>query len=183
MATAVRNRRVELLRTMRRAGWTMIKSTTRVAILGVLATIPITLAASELDACTVLSADEVKAALGRQALGAANASTASGGYSDCRFPGIGAGDVRIILSPPTSIAPDDFDLKAQIYADEGKNFEKIAGIGDGAYYWDDTIEFRVGNRIVSLWVNRTPGTEAPAAVKGALTALAMRAADRMGAVR
>jgi len=160
-----------------------MKTIIRAAVLGALATIPTALTASELDACTVLSADEIKAALGRTALGAASPSRASGGYSDCRFPGSGPGDVRITLSPAMSSARDDFDLKTQIYAEEGKKFEKVAGIGDGAYYWDDTIEFRVGNRIVSLWVNRTPRTEAPAAVKEALTGLARRVADRLGAAR
>ena len=139
--------------------------------------------ARQLDACTVLSADEIKTALGRKDLAAAKPSRASGGYSDCRFAASASGDVRVTLSPSLPGAKDDFDLKPQIYKDEGKKFEKVAGIGDGAYYWDDTIEFRVGTRIMSLWVNRTPRTEAPATVKSALTSLARRAADRLRTAR
>jgi hypothetical protein len=137
---------------------------------------------AQVDACTVLSLDEIKSALGRKELAVAKAGRASGGYSDCRFAGSGNGDIRITLSPPLSGAKSDFDLKPQIYSDEGKKFEKVTGIGDGAYYWDDTIEFRVGNRIVSLWVNRTPRTEPPAAVKGALAGLARHVVDRLRGV-
>ena len=160
-----------------------MKVTACARVLALLATIPTTVAAQQLDACTVLSADEIKSALGRKDIAAATPSRASGGYSDCRFAGSGAGDVRITLSPPMNSTKEDFDVKTHIYADEGKKFEKVAAIGDGAYYWDDTIEFRVGNRLVSLWVNRTPRTEAPAAVKTALTGLAKRAAERLGTSR
>jgi hypothetical protein len=135
--------------------------------------------ANQLNACTVLSADEIKSALGRKDLGAATPGRASGGASDCRFPGSGNGDVRITLAAPSSGAKADFDLKPQIYADEGKKFEKVAGIGDGAYYWDDTIEFRVGDRVVSIWINRTPRSESPSVVKPALTSLARRTVDRL----
>ena len=152
------------------------------AILPVLLlTIPEAVTAQQLDACTVLSTDEIKSALGRNDLSVAKAGRASGGYSDCRFAASGTGDVRITMTPATSSAKADFDLKPQIYADEGKKFEKVAGIGDGAYYWDDTIEFRVGTRIVSLWVNRTPRTESATVVKSALTALARRVTDRLRA--
>lgn len=144
-----------------------------------LAMMPRTATANQLNACTVLSADDINSALGRKELGPATPGRAAGGTTDCRFPGLGNGDVRITLGAASSGAKADFDLKPQIYADEGKKFEKVAGIGDGAYYWDDTIEFRVGDRLVSLWVNRTPRTETPAVVKSAVTSLARRAADRL----
>ena len=136
---------------------------------------------AEPDACTVLSADDIKTALGRKELAPPKPSRASGGYSDCRFPGAGAGDVRVTLSPALKDAKESFELKPEIYAAEGKSAEKITGVGDGAYYWSDTVEFRVGTRIVSLWVNRTPGTEAPPALKAALINLARRIADRLRA--
>jgi|RhiMethySRZTD1v2_1073278.scaffolds.fasta_scaffold00577_11 hypothetical protein len=139
--------------------------------------------ANQLDACTLVTGDEIRVALGRKDIPAAKPSATSGGHSDCRFAGSGAGDVRVTLTPATSSAKDDFDLKTQIYADEGKKFERVAGIGDGAYYWDDTVEFRVGTRIVSLWVNRTPRTESAAAVKTALLGLARRAVDRLRSAR
>jgi hypothetical protein len=139
--------------------------------------------AGRLDACSVLSVDEIRTALARTELAPAKPSKASGGFSDCRFAGAGSGDVRITMSPSAPGAKDDFELKTQIYKEEGKTFEKVDGIGDGAYYWDDTIEFRVGTRIVSIWVNRTPRTEAPAAVKTALTGLARRATARLRAPR
>lgn len=153
------------------------------AVLGFMATTQVAGQGGQLDACSVLSVDEIRTALSRKELAPAKPSKASGGYSDCRFAGSGSGDVRITMTPPTAGAKEDFDLKPQIYKDEGKTFEKVAGIGDGAYYWDDTIEFRVGNRIVSIWVNRTPKTEAPSAVKSALTSLARRASDRLRAAR
>ena len=152
-------------------------------VLALFTLIPGAAPAQQVDACSVLSADEIRTALSRKELAPAKPSKASGGYSDCRFAGAGSGDVRITMTPSTAGAKEDFDLKPQIYKDEGKKFEKVAGIGDGAYYWDDTIEFRVGNRIVSMWVNRTPRTEPAAAVKTALTGLARRATDRLRAAR
>lgn len=131
------------------------------------------------DACTVLSIDEIKAALGRKELSPPKSSQAAGGYSDCRFPGGAAGDVRVTLSPPLKDAKESFDMKPEIYAAEGKTVEKVAGVGDAAYYWPDTIEFRVGGRTVSLWVNRMSRTEAPAVLKTALIGLARRVVDRL----
>jgi hypothetical protein len=160
-----------------------MKTTICASALAVLAAIPAPVRAQQPDACSVLAADEIRTALGRKELAAAKPSKASGGYSDCRFPGSGSGDVRITMTPSTPGAKNDFDLKPQIYKDDGKKFERVAGIGDDAYYWDDTIEFRVGNRIVSVWVNRTPNTEAPAAVKAALTGLARCIVDRLRAAR
>lgn len=135
--------------------------------------------AADRDACTVLSAEEIKAALGRKELAPPKPSQAAGGYSDCRFPGGGLGDVRVTLSPPMKDAKESFELKPETYAAEGKSAEKVAGVGDAAYYWSDVIEFRVGARLVSVWVNRTPRTEAPSALKVALIGLARRAADRL----
>ena len=91
--------------------------------------------------------------------------------------------MRVTLGPDSASAKDDFELQPEILAAEGKSFERLPGIGDGAYYWDDTLQFRVGNRIASLWVNRTPRTETPAAVKGALSDLARRVADRLRMAR
>jgi hypothetical protein len=130
------------------------------------------------DACTVLSADEIKTALGRHDLGAAKASKASGGFSDCRFPGAGLGDFRAVLGPTTKA---DFDLGPEIFAAEHKKFEKVAGIGDGAYYLEDSVQVLVAGKALTLAVNRTPRTEAPAMVKTALIALAKRAAERVRA--
>ena len=76
--------------------------------------------------------------------------------------------------PPSKDAARDFDLKEQVLKEEQKTFEKLSGIGEGAYYYDDRLEFRAGDRIVAVWVNRTPRTEADATVRVALTTLARR---------
>lgn len=138
-----------------------------------------TLASQPLDACAVLTGDEIKTALGRTELGAAMPSRATGGHSDCRFAGSGSGDVRITLTPESANAKEDLALAPEILAAEGKSFEALSGVGDGAYYWSDSIQFRVGNRIVTLWIVRTPRTEPPEIVKAALTDLAGRAAERL----
>jgi hypothetical protein len=158
---------------------------TRVAVLATAATSPrpTAVAAPPVDACNVLTVEEIKAALGRLDLGTARPGKASGGHSDCRFPGSGSGDVRVMLSPEMASAKDDFALQPEILAAEGKSFEEVGGIGDGAYYWNDSVQFRVDDRIVSLWIVRTSRTEPPAAVKAALTSLAARAAQRLSAVR
>ncbi|HEY9466849.1 MAG TPA: hypothetical protein VIR54_27325 [Vicinamibacterales bacterium] len=150
-----------------------------VPVVALLAALPVTPKAQQLDACTVLSADEIKAALGRQSIGAAKASRAPNGFSDCTFPGSGAGDVRIMLEPPNKNASADFDLKPEILTEERKKFEKLTGVGDGAFYYEDRLEFRAGNRLGAIWVNRTPRTEAAPALKTSLTTLAKRIVERL----
>lgn len=139
--------------------------------------------AQQLDACTVLTASDIKAMLGRQQLGEARASRASGGFSDCTFAGNGAGDVRVVLEPPNRNAPADFDVKEQVLAEERKVFDTVMGVGDRAFYYDDRVEFRVGDRIGAVWVNRTPRTEAAPALRTSLTTLARRIAERLRGVR
>ena len=146
----------------------------------VIIALPVIAVAQSPDACTLLSVAEIKAALGRSDLGAPHPGRAtSGGSSECRFPGAGLGDVRIILGPADTKARADFDLKPEIYAMENKRFDRVANIADGAYYFDDTLEVRVGDRIVSLFLIRTSRTEPPAVVRTALTSLAKRATDRL----
>jgi hypothetical protein len=154
-----------------------------VAFVALIAPAPRTTNAQPLDACTVVSAHDIKAALGRQQLGAAKASRASGGFSDCTFPGNGAGDVRIVLEPASKDATADFDLKEQILTEERKKFEKLTGVGDRAFYYEDRLEFRAGNRIGAVWVNRTPRTETALALKNSLTTLAIRIVERLRTAR
>ena len=136
---------------------------------------------AQADACTVVSTDEIKTALGRQDIGPAKRGRASGSTSECTFPGLGAGDVRIVLNAPSNDAAADFDLKEQILKEEQKPFEKLPGIGDGAYYYDDRLEFRIGTRLGAVWVNRTARTETAATVKAALITLARRMATSLRA--
>ena len=165
---------------MRRgSGFATLARRALVPVVALLAAAPDATKAQQLDACTVVSVDDIKAALGRQQLGAPKASRASGGFSDCTFPGSGAGDVRIVLEPPNKNAAADFDLKPQILLEDRKKFEKVTGIGDGAFYYEDRLEFRAGNRIGAVWVNRTPRTEAAPAVKTSLTTLARRIVERL----
>ena len=131
------------------------------------------------NACAVLTTDEIKGALGRKDVGAAKAGRPPGGYSECTFPGVGYGDVRVLLSPSSKTAIADFDSKAQILREEGKTFEKLAAVGDRAYYYDDRVEFLVGDRAAAVWINRTPRTESPSSVKAALTTLGSRIAARL----
>ena len=154
----------------------------RIAVMGVLVFLAVVPARADaqVDACTVASADDIKAALARSQLGQARNGRASGGYSECTFPALGAGDVRVLLNPPGKNAASDFALKEQILKEEHKPFEKLA-IGDGAYYYEDRLEFRVGDRIAAVWVNRTARTETDATVKAALTVIARRMAASLRA--
>jgi hypothetical protein len=52
-------------------------------------------------------------------------------------------------------------------------------VGDGAFYYEDRLEFRAGNRLAAIWVNRTPRTEAAPALKTSLTTLAKRIVERL----
>ena len=123
-------------------------------------------------ACSLASADEIKAAFARKQLGPPKDGRAAGGYSECTFPGLGAGDIRIVVTPPSKDARLDFDLKKEILNEEQKKFETLSGIGDGAYYYDDRLEFLVGNRIAAVWMNRTSRSESELTVKTALMTVA-----------
>lgn len=132
--------------------------------------------AGELDPCTLLTADEIKTALGRKDLSAAKPFREPDGISGCRFAASATGDVVIVVQP-MGATKLEFEMLREIK--QLKDAEKVAGVGDGAYYSDDEIDFLVGNRIVTLAVERTARTEAPQAVKAALTRLATRIADRL----
>jgi hypothetical protein len=84
-----------------------------------------------------------------------------------------------MLEPPNKNASADFDLKPEILTEERKKFEKLTGVGDGAFYYEDRLEFRAGNRLAAIWVNRTPRTEAAPALKTSLTTLAKRIVERL----
>jgi hypothetical protein len=86
-------------------------------------------AAQQPEACTVISTDEIKGALGRSTVGAAKPGRGSGAYSECTFPGLGASDVRILLGPPSKDAADDFALKAEVLQEERQKFDRVTVAG------------------------------------------------------
>ena len=138
-----------------------------------------TVAAAASDACTLVTKEEIARALGRPELGAAKPGSASGGTTDCRFPGLGRGDFRLTLGPPN--AKEDFALRGRILAEEGKQFEVLRTLGDGAYYWDDNVQLFIAGRTLSMWVQRTPRTEASDKVRAALLELSNSALARLKA--
>lgn len=100
------------------------------------------------------------------------------GGSDCRFFGLRLGDFRILLEP--SREKDDVVLRGKILTDEGVKFERVGGLGRGAYYWDDRLQVFVGASSVTMWVTRSQFTEPPAKVREALITLAKQAIARLG---
>ena len=131
-----------------------------------------------LDACTLLSADDIKAALGRtQIVTPRRTISLPNGGTDCRYYGQGQGDFRVLLDPAN--ANEDFALRGKILKEEGAKFQPVEGLGSGAYYWDDRLQVFVGTRTFTLWVNRTDKTEPPAKVREALVTLAKQALTKL----
>jgi hypothetical protein len=131
-----------------------------------------------LTACTLLTADEIEAALGRADLATPRrAITLPNGGTDCRFFGQGLGDVRVLLDPPN--ANEDFALRGKILKEEGAKYQPVEGLGSGAYYWDDRLQVFVGKRTFTLWVNRTDKTESAGKVREALIGLAKKAIEKL----
>jgi hypothetical protein len=150
-------------------------------VVALLAAIPSTVTATQLDPCTLLTVDEINAALGRKDVSAGKFIRESDDVSVCLFAGSGAGDVVIALHRVSANAGPAFEMLSKITAEQVEASEPVPDVGDGAYFYDDELDFRVGNRIVGLSVDRTPRTEAPAAVKAALTRLGRRVTDRLRA--
>lgn len=132
-----------------------------------------------LNACDIVTVEEIRVAFGRSALPSApRATSLPGGGSECRIRDAQRGDIRILLEPTD--AKDDVALRGSILSEEGAEFERIGGLGRGAYYWDDRLQVFAGTTAMTLWVTRRPSTEPAAKVREALVALARQALPRLG---
>jgi hypothetical protein len=140
----------------------------------------VTSAQAPAEACALLSAQEVDAALGRSGSKAGQASGGRGQPAQCRFANSAAGDLTVMLTPSSPSAKEDHALRPEILKEEKMPVEKIAGLGDSAYYWTDSVEVLTGDRILTIWMHRTPQSVSPDRVRAALIGMARQALGRLG---
>ena len=131
------------------------------------------------DPCALLTAQEVDAALGRSGSKAGQLKGEGGQGAQCRFANSQSGDVTLMLTPPSASARDDHALRPDILKEEKPPVEKVGGVGDGAYYWPDSVEILVGDRILTVWMHRTPQSVPPAKAKAGLIVLAKQVVERL----
>ena len=98
------------------------------------------------DACTLFTPEEIASAVGASVQRARPEDTQTG--TQCRFQS-SAGSVNIWTGP---LSAKEFEEFRQRLAAQGKKPQNAPGIGDGAYFWDDRINVRVGNRGLNIWL-------------------------------
>jgi hypothetical protein len=98
------------------------------------------------EACTLFTVEEVSKALGRP-LGRSRQKQEPAGTT-CAFSAAG-GTINISVTP--SSTKKDFDDMKKLLIDQGVKVEPITGVGDDAYWWDNRIYARVGNRWLAAW--------------------------------
>jgi hypothetical protein len=114
------------------------------------------LQAPALDACTVLTLQELSSAAG-VAVQRPRPDSAPEGDSVCRFR---AGTDTLTLA----IGADNranFDELRKLLVDQGNSVEPVSGVGTAAYFWDNRIYVLAGTRSFSVQV----GEAAPVSAK------------------
>jgi hypothetical protein len=133
-------------------------------------------AGSAPDACTVLSRDEVMTLLGRKDLGRPRQQTGPDGDSTCRYPGRFQGSVAVALG---TMSNAEFEAFRKSLVDEGKKPESVTGLGDGAFFWDESWLYALSGRTaVKVSISPTPGAQ-PAKTRADLLALARAIVARL----
>ena len=106
------------------------------------------------DACTLLSVDEIKAVLGSSVIvrpGRPNSSVQDG--TACRF-GLPSGNLNFALARQT---PQRFEEMRKFMSENGEKLENVSGLGDAAYFWNERICVQVGNQSLAIWFGNPEG--------------------------
>lgn len=121
------------------------------------------------DPCSLFTIDEIAAGVGRRDFGKAKPQDAQTG-AGCRWAS-GRGSLNVWVGPSTA---KDFAAFHEQLAKEGKNLQ-AADVGDEAYFWDERLYVRVGDRGLTIWLGE-PGGEA---ARKAVLALAKVGAGKL----
>lgn len=102
--------------------------------------------AQAVDACTLLSVDEVARITG-QRVRPPRPDTAEIGTS-CRFP-TATESVTIALWPTDA---SDFEEARAFLSETGETLETIPDFGDAAYFWGDRVYVRKGTQALTIYI-------------------------------
>lgn len=159
-----------MIRMIHHRGWTAIGFALACAACGSAAAPAI---AAPIEACSVLTLDEIKSAIGR---GDFSRGKPDDGGTKCRYAS-GRGSLSVWLSATTKASFDDF---RNLLTEQGKKPEAVAGVGDDAYFWDDRLYVRVGNRGLTIDLNKNGlAPEPSASIRAKVLALAKAAVPKL----
>jgi hypothetical protein len=130
-------------------------------------------AATAVDPCSLLTREEITAAVKRPDL--PRGKRREEGlcfYSSAR------GSVSVWAASARSKA--DFDGFRRLLENQGQNIESVSGIGDAAYFWDDRLYARVGTDTFTIQVSANPlQPSPPGAVRPVVLSLARLASVKL----
>jgi hypothetical protein len=135
-------------------------------------------ATKPVDACTLLTRDDVVAAMGHK--GFSEGKSRDGGMQ-CRFPS-GLGDSVTVYAQAAPRKQWD-ELRATLVRERKDGTEvDVPGIGDAAYYWDSRLYIHRGNYEVTI--NISASRPAPTAAdlerdRAAALVMGKRAVERL----
>jgi hypothetical protein len=101
------------------------------------------------DPCTVLSLADLNATLGRTDLGTGRLESAPNGGQSCTFPAKAGGGASISIGVQSA---ESFTAVRAMLEREPSKPHGVPSLGDDAYFWDDRLYIRVGQRSLTVWV-------------------------------
>ncbi len=121
-----------------------------------------------IDVCTLLPREEAGKILGYAVR--ARLAKRSDGATECRYAGGMAGTVTVMVGTGTSKAKWDTFMKEM--RELGASLEPVAGVGDGAFFWDaHRLYAHTGNYQITVSTSSSPGDD-PAKIRASSIALA-----------
>ena len=121
-----------------------------------------------LDVCALLPLDEALTILERHPPGRIRSGQRSDGASECRYTGGMHGTITIVVGSATPKAKWDAFMKKLMGS--GAPLEPVAGVGDGAFFWDSRLYAHAGTYEVTVSTSPAPG-DIPAKVRADAIAL------------
>ena len=108
-----------------------------------------------LDVCALLPRDEAMKILGRQGPGRTRGGQRSDGATECHYTGGMQGTITIVVGAATPKAKWDAFMKKLMGS--GAPLEPVAGVGDGAFFWDSRLYAHAGSYEVTVSTSPAPG--------------------------
>lgn len=119
------------------------------AVVGALVLSPSPAVAQAVDACSLLSVDEVAQIVGQRVRPPRPDSAEEG--TACRFP-TATDSVTVALWPTDATS---FIENRDFLSETGEKLEPIPDIGDAAYFWGDRIYVRKGTQGLTIYIGGT----------------------------
>lgn len=104
------------------------------------------------DPCTLLSREEIVAAVGPRDFGPERQESAANGGRGCAYPVRMGGTLNIAIGAQSA---DSFRAVRGLLERETPKPTSVSGVGDEAYYWGERLYVRVGKRSLAIGAGST----------------------------